>query len=65
MLNPLKHLPARRAGRRANALPRGRRTHRTAGALAPLAATSLATACGPTSTAAGPNSSSGSGATPT
>ena len=63
MLNPLKHLPARRAGRRANALPRGRRTHRTGGALAALAAIALVTACGTISTTTGPDSSSGSGTT--
>ena len=63
MLNPLKHLPARRAGRRANALPRGRRAHRTGGALAALAAIALVTACGTVSTTTGPDSSSGSGTT--
>ena len=63
MLNPLKHLPARRAGRRANALPRGRRAHRTGGALAALAAIALVTACGTISTTTGPDSSSGSGTT--
>ena len=63
MLNPLKHLPARRAGRRATALPRGRRAQRTGGARAALAAIALVTACGTISTTTGPDSSSGSGTT--
>ena len=67
MLNPLKHLTARPAGRPAApgparpAAPRSRRACRAGGAIAVLAAMALVASCGTTTATSG--GSSGSGAT--